>query len=223
MLSPYALIVWLIGRRHRRKRQSNMTEEKKPVPRWEHVTAYLGGKFKEIKLDRYRAVYCYDYHPSGKFDEEHLPVKDLDRRAEILRFKDGEYGPMAELLTDFIRGNFWKQSLPGWVLCAIPASTREKHVTRYARLMEEVSEATGIRNGFECIRIKFDRKDSREKKEANTVRNLEFDRAGIRGKWVLVLDDITTRGTSFVQCAEKLYANGAEYVCGFFMGKTVDW
>lgn len=89
--------------------------------------------------------------------------------------------------------------------------------------MEEVSEATGIRNGFECIRIKFDRKDSREKKEANTVRNLEFDRAGIRGKWVLVLDDITTRGTSFVQCAEKLYANGAEYVCGFFMGKTVDW
>ena len=46
--------------------------------------------------------------------------------------------------------------------------------------------------------------------------------AGIRGKWVLLLDDITTRGTSFVQCAEKLYANGAEYVCGFFMVKTVD-
>lgn len=67
-----------------------------------------------------------------------------------------------------------------------------------------------------------DRKDSRKKKETNIVRNLEFNRAGIRGKWVLILDDITTRGTSFVQCAEKLYANGAEYVCGFFMGKTVD-
>ena len=35
-------------------------------------------------------------------------------------------------------------------------------------------------------------------------------------------DDVTTRGTSFVQCVNKLYACGAKYVCGFFMGKTVD-
>lgn len=70
-------------------------------------------------------------------------MKDSERRSEILRFKDGDYGPMTELLTDFIRGNFWKQLLPGWVLCATTASTREKHATRYTRLIEEVSEATG--------------------------------------------------------------------------------
>ena len=218
-LFTIGLFVFLLTRG--RKKRVKPKEPAQREPRWEHVLSYLGGRFKEISLDGVRAVYCYDYYPTGKFED--ISEKDLLRREEILRFKDGDSAPMAEQLIDFIRGNFWKVSLPQWVVCAIPASTREKHSRRYAKLLQDVSDATGIGNGFECIRIKFDRKDSREKKQSNTVYNLEFDRSKIHGKWVLLLDDITTRGTSFSQCAQKLYACGAEYVCGFFLGKTVNF
>lgn len=211
--------VYLLTRGKRYKGKSKDTQ--KLEPRWEFILSYLGGRFKEISLDGVRAVYCYDYYPTGKFED--ISDKDLLRRDEILRFKEGDSTPMAEQLMDFICGNFWKVSLSQWMICAIPASTREKHARRYAKLLQDVADETGIGNGFECIRIKFDRKDSREKKQSNTVYNLEFDRTKIRGKWVLLIDDVTTRGTSFSQCAQKLYACGAQYVCGFFLGKTVNF
>ena len=147
---------------------------------------------------------------------------DLNNREEILKFKEGDYSLMAQLLSDFINGNFRRDKIASWVLCAIPASTIQKHRLRYSALLKTVSEETGIRNGIDFIRPKYDRKDSRQQKEANTIRNLEFDRQQIHGNWIILIDDVTTRGTSFVQCVNKLYACGAKYVCGFFMGKTVD-
>lgn len=229
-LIPYALVVYAIVRWRRnkvkKKRQEEDAESQRQAEyarncRWEPVCTYLGGKFKEIAFENHRAVYCYDYYPVGKF-EESITDKDLAHREEILRFKGGDYMPMAALVTDFIKGNFYKGAMQEWMLCAIPASTREKHVQRYAKLLQVVAEATGIGNGLECIRIRYDRKDSREKKDENAIRNLEFDAVRIRGKSILLMDDITTRGTSFIQCAEKLYGCGARFVCGFFMGKTIE-
>lgn len=229
-LVPYALVVYAIVRWRRKKARKKYQQEEAERQRraeyvrsrrWEPVCTYLGGKFKEITMENHRAVYCYDYYSVGKF-EENITDKDLAHREEILRFKGGDYLPMAAMLTDFLKGNFFRSAMMEWVICAIPASTREKHVQRYAKLLQEVADAAGIGNGLECIRIRYDRKNSREKKDENTVRNLEFDAERIRGKSVLLLDDITTRGTSFIQCAEKLYGCGAKFVCGFFMGKTVE-
>ena len=126
---------------------------------------------------------------------------------------------MAQFLSDFINGNFRRDKIASWVLCAIPASTIQKHRLRYSALLKTVSEETGIRNGIDFIRPKYDRKDSRQQKEANTTRNLEFDRQQIHGNWIILIDDVTTRGTSFVQCSNKLYACGAKYVYGFLWGK----
>lgn len=156
------------------------------------------------------------------FLRESISENDLNNREEILKFKEGGYSLMAQLLTDFINGNFRRDRIASWVLCAIPASTIQKHRLRYSALLKTVSDETGIRNGIDFIRPKYDRKDSRQQKEANTIRNLEFDRQQIHGNWIILIDDVTTKGTSFVQCVNKLYACGAKYVCGVFMGKTVD-
>ena len=58
-------------------------------------------------------------------------------------------------------------------------------------------------------------------KADNTTRNLRFDREKIQGKRIFLVDDITTRGMSFVQCARRLKECGAEEVIGFFFGKSV--
>ena len=213
------LIVFALTHRKKRSKRKDVDEEK--PNHWWPVVTYLGGKYSEITIDGHRAVYCYPYYPVGKF-EDYITDNDLTHREEILRFKGGDYALMAQLLSDFINGNFRRDMISSWALCAIPASTIQKHRLRYSALLKTVSEETGIINGIGFIRPKYDRKDSRQQKEANTVRNLEFDRRQIHGKWILLIDDITTRGTSFVQCVDKLYASGAKYVCGFFMGKTVD-
>lgn len=83
-----------------------------------------------------------------------------------------------------------------------------------------VSKMTGIQNGFKEIIILYDRTDSRQQKEDDTVWNLQFG-AGVEGKHVLLFDDIITRGVSFIQCAEKLKSKGAASVTGLFLGKTL--
>jgi phosphoribosylpyrophosphate synthetase len=45
----------------------------------------------------------------------------------------------------------------------------------------------------------------------------------VYGKRIILFDDITTRGTSFIQLANQLKANGALEVYGFFLGKTVSF
>ena len=51
-------------------------------------------------------------------------------------------------------------------------------------------------------------------KADNTTRNLRFDREKIQGKRIFLVDDITTRGMSFVQSARKLKENGAADMVG---------
>ena len=209
ILGPLLVLLLIVISLTRRKKKPRQRDD------------YLGGKYSEITIDGHRAVYCFQYFPVGKF-EDSISENDLNNREEILKFKEGDYSLMAQLLSDFINGNFRRDKIASWVLCAIPASTIQKHRLRYSALLKTVSEETGIRNGIDFIRPKYDRKDSRQQKEANTIRNLEFDRQQIHGNWIILIDDVTTRGTSFVQCVNKLYACGAKYVCGFFMGKTVD-
>lgn len=222
VLGPLLVLLLIVISLTRRKKKPRQRDDEVERPHhWWPVVTYLGGKYSEITIDGHRAVYCFQYFPVGKF-EDSISEKDLNNREEILKFKEGDYSLMAQLLSDFINGNFRRDRIASWVLCAIPASTIQKHRLRYSALLKTVSEETGIRNGIDFIRPKYDRKDSRQQKEANTIRNLEFDRQQIHGNWIILIDDVTTRGTSFVQCVNKLYACGAKYVCGFFMGKTVD-
>lgn len=51
--------------------------------------------------------------------------------------------------------------------------------------------------------------------------NLKFNRIHIKGKHVLLVDDVITTGTSLVQIGKKLLELGALSVRGVFMAKTV--
>jgi predicted amidophosphoribosyltransferase len=76
--------------------------------------------------------------------------------------------------------------------------------------------------GLDWIRVTRDRSPTREgSKQDDTTWNLFFDAEKIRGRRIVLVDDITTRGMSFVQCARKLMDFGAVEVVGFFFGKSV--
>lgn len=102
------------------------------------------------------------------------------------------------------------------------ALSAEKTRQRFARLDSHVRMRTGIRGGLDWIRVTRDRSPTRESsKQDDTTWNLFFDAEKIRGRRIVLVDDITTRGMSFVQCARKLMNFGAVEVVGFFFGKSV--
>lgn len=172
--------------------------------------------FYSFKANGFPCVYFFDYCP----DRDDRGPRDARNREMILSFKDGDNKNAVFLVTEFIFRYIPKKDLENWVFCVIPASTRKKNENRNYDFCEKVSTQTGILNGFSEIKILYDRTDSREHKEDDTVWNLQFG-VGVEGKHVILFDDIITRGISFIQCAEKLKSKGAVSITGLFLGKTL--
>lgn len=196
-------------------------------PEWERWTKgqtdYLGGMFHEIEIRGYRAVYCMDYYPKNKYPDAALSVEQIRVREFLLGVKDGRFADRsADILAHYLLGHFWKDDLKKWAVCYIPAATQERTNRRYNELANKVLSKVPVMDGRGWIRVVRDRGASRESaKGDDTTWNLSFDREKIQGKRIFLVDDITTRGMSFVQCARKLKENGAADVVGFFFGKSV--
>ncbi|KAA4197763.1 hypothetical protein F3D27_27120, partial [Bacteroides ovatus] len=55
----------------------------------------------------------------------------------------------------------------------------------------------------------------------NKTDNLHFDEAAIRGRHILLFDDLLTTGAGLSQVSRKLLACGALSVTGLFLAKTL--
>lgn len=180
----------------------------------------LAAQFKYITLGGHKAAYCFDYYPKNRFPSV-TAQQEADRRA-VWNFKDGSYSYGLNRLADFLDGNFTKEEMKNVVVCVIPASTQYKNDIRYKTMCTKIAEKFPVINGYNYITINADRSDSRTQKSSDTVWNLSFS-SSVRGKTVVLFDDITTRGTSFIQVANKLKDVGASNVHGFFLGKTLSY
>ena len=180
----------------------------------------LAAQFKYITLGGHKAAYCFDYYPKNRFPSV-TAQQEADRRA-VWNFKDGSYSYGLNRLADFLDGNFTKEEMKNVVICVIPASTQYKNDIRYKTMCAKIAEKFPVINGYNYITINTDRSDSRTQKSSDTVWNLSFS-SSVRGKTVVLFDDITTRGTSFIQVAIKLKEAGASNVHGFFLGKTLSY
>jgi predicted amidophosphoribosyltransferase len=180
----------------------------------------LAAQFKYITLGGHKAAYCFDYYPKNRFPNV-TAQQEADRRA-VWNFKDGSYTYGLNRLADFLDANFTKEEMKNVVVCVIPASTQYKNNIRYKTMCTKIAEKFPVINGYNYITIDTDRSDSRTQKSSDTVWNLSFS-SSVRGKTVVLFDDITTRGTSFIQVANKLKEAGASNVHGFFLGKTLSY
>ena len=71
----------------------------------------------------------------------------------------------------------------------------------------------GIADGFKAIWIEEDREQLKgEGKDKDILRNLQFTRRYIKGKNVVLLDDVLTTGESFRQLKRKMEQLGALFL-----------
>lgn len=110
------------------------------------------------------------------------------------------------------------------VVCFIPASTQERTKSRYSLLSSYIkrnapsgitvsTDALTAINDVTPMHMGGDRVD-------NPAKNYIVNTSVIKGKNIVLIDDVITTGNSFKSTAQKLINNGALSVTGLFLAKT---
>jgi hypothetical protein len=159
---------------------------------------------------------------------EYLPVRyeataqQAKDRAMCYSFKDG-------VLTDEVKNAFISKiqeitggDKDGWVICFIPASTKAKTDSRYAKLSSFLS-SQGYDVKKDAVYNRYDTDAGHIcGKSSDPTASFGFEGNLVKGKKVILIDDIITRGTTFNSVADSLEYIGAQYVTGLFLAKTIN-
>ncbi len=159
----------------------------------------------------------YDYVPQRRLKRATFEQKDLNRR--ILDFKDGR-----------IYATKWAAKMMAYCLQCLdlhevtvvccPASCQYSYVRRFRRFTHYLCRLTRAVDGFDLVRIRSCReKRHLSGRHISCMENACID-AAIRGRKVLVVDDICTTCSSACEFIESLRAAGAEVVMAVFLAKT---
>ena len=167
----------------------------------------------------------YRYH----YTMEYLPTRyeasqrEWDNRRSVWNFKDGQCS--SSILDNFVGiiNNIAHGNKTDYVICFIPASTRTKTTNRFDSVARRLAERTGIQATLLAISKNADSEAGHiAGKSQNPTGDFSFNSNLFRGKKVILVDDVITRGRTFVQTANKLMAHGALSVEGLFVAKTVN-
>lgn len=109
----------------------------------------------------------------------------------------------------------------GWVICFIPASSKQATLYRY-KTLTEFFKANRYAVAPEAIFNEHDKAaEHLSGKTSNPIEAFGFVNSAFIGKKVILIDDITTRGTTFNMTADKLEELGARSITGLFLAKTI--
>ena len=151
-----------------------------------------------------------------------LSSKQMQDRQAVYSFKDGNCPQyVKEQLLERIRNKI-SGNPSSWVVCFIPASTKQRHISRYSALASYLRANLGCEVRIDGIDVAYD-KDSGHMtgKTGNPTENMRFNSNVFSGKKVILIDDVRTRGTTFNLTADKMTDLGAATVFGVFVAQTI--
>ena len=163
---------------------------------------------------------------------EYLPTRyeanqsEWNNRRAVWDFKDGNCScaiidSLVSHVNRIVCGN-----KSDYVICFIPASTSYKTSNRFGQVARRLTERTGVQATLSAITKASDSEAGHiAGKSCNPTADFEFDSHYFRGKKVILIDDVITRGRTFTDTALKLINKGASSVVGLFVAKTInpDW
>lgn len=103
-------------------------------------------------------------------------------------------------------------------LVCIPAASKVNNDARFKDFSGRLSSSTGMNNAFGYIQVMEDATPKHLGGTGSPV--LHFDENYFKGRYVLLFDDVITRGTSMLRFKSKLEMLGATVIAGVSIGKT---
>lgn len=163
----------------------------------------------------------YDYIPQRRVHR--FPVEQQVVDLIILGFKDGRNVYTRWAARQFAMTLSFMDMTDTVIVC-VPASTPYSHTRRWKRFMDLLCRRTGAENGFGYVTVTGSRKRAHVTGDyelcTNIKRYVRIDAERLRGRKVLVIDDIYTTGQSSASFIGALEAAGADVVMAVFLAKT---
>lgn len=169
------------------------------------------------KQKNYPYKYVLEYIPT-RF--ENVSEQQVADRESLYRFKDGiatdeEVERIVQLVKEVTEGDS-----QNWAVAFIPASNRTSNMYRYTPLEEKIDEELKIPVALWAIERLVD------EPHIHSGGRHEFaifgiDEDFVKGKNVVLIDDVITKGNTFRDMADSVMKKGAKSVYGVFYAKTV--
>jgi hypothetical protein len=168
---------------------------------------------------RHNYNYLLEYIPARYTG---LSLKQLQDRNTVYDFKNGNISSSVknEFLSK-VRGIVSGRP-SDWVVCFIPASTKSKTYNRYSALALFLSREAGCNVFIDAVTKATDSEAGHVVgKSNNPTEDFEVKSEYLRGKKVILIDDVITRGRTFDDTADLIMRSGAVSIQGLFLSKTV--
>lgn len=104
------------------------------------------------------------------------------------------------------------------VFCCVPSSTKESYMLRYEEFSKQVCERLNMVNGFDIVNYIED--STPKHLGGKGIPQYDFLNDRIKGKAVIVFDDIYTTGNTLRRFCAKLVKRGAYVIGGIVLGMT---
>lgn len=149
----------------------------------------------------------------------------LDRkiRDEIYEFKNGiSFDKFLIEIKDWLIENYGTYQLNGIVFLPIPASNKKVNEKRYKRFCELLCKDLKIENGYDYISMKENNSPNHLKDNINS-KKYEFilNKDKLKGKRLIVFDDILTSGKTFYSLAIALEDLSCKVRLAIFLARTI--
>lgn len=115
---------------------------------------------------------------------------------------------------------FGSEALKYLTLVCIPASSAAKTQARYKDFSNRLCSETGMSNAYDRMQVVSSSTEKKFGGSGISADNVSFDASFFRGKYVLLFDDVITRGDSMLRFKRRMEELGAIVVGGFSIGKT---
>ena len=146
-------------------------------------------------------VWNFKNTPGKTSEEEHEEALDevIPRLTSLLKNTFGNY---LDLLT----------------LVCIPASSEANNNARFEDFSERLTNEMDMDNAFDHIQVVKDATPKHLGGAGTPI--LHFDEDYFKGRYILLFDDVITKGNSMLRFKRKLEAHGATVIAGVSVGKT---
>ena len=174
---------------------------------------YVANWNKIVGIPHY---FFYYYYPK-KFTD----ISSVSQEAKrlVYNFKDGiSHTKVKHLVVSKIRETFSAADIPKLTFVCIPASTKADNQNRYMSFADELCSELGTRNAYNYITITKEKTPSHL--GGNDSAEYSYDRNFFNGAFVVLFDDIVTRGDSMSSMKSHLESIGATVICAISIGRT---
>ena len=167
----------------------------------------------------YPLTYILEYVPSRYLG---LNAKQMQDRHTVWNFKDGVCSDEVKNGILHKVSNVVSGKEGSSVVCFLPASSKVKTQRRYSSLTDYLRSKLGCEVRMDAITLAYDKQSGYQNgKSDNPIENMMFNGDAVRGKHVVIIDDVITRGRTFNMAASRLMECGALSVYGVFLAKTI--